>query len=79
MLLIQSTEKHSFTMHMLIENGCSTPSGLFSRVAKLIKSLDGTIQGDPTAMTIYTLGITSLLGWLRKLYNKSTEQLPSHK
>ena len=61
MLLIQSTEKDSFTMHMLIEKGCSTPSSLFSHIANLIKSLDGTIQGDPTAMTIYTLGITSLL------------------
>ena len=66
-------------MHILIEKGCSTPSSLFSHIANLIKSLDGTIQGDPTAMTIYTLGITSLLAWLSKLYNKSTEQLPSHK
>ena len=44
-----------------INNCYSIPSDLFVQGGKRLKSLEETTQGDPTAMAIYTLGITSLL------------------
>ena len=84
MVLIQSTEKHFFTIQKVlypaivtfINNCYSTPSDLFIQRGKVIKPLDGTTQGDPTAVAIYTLGIIPLLARLSKLYNESTEQPP---
>ena len=84
MVLIQSTEKHFFTIQKVlypaiatfINNCYSTPSDLFIQRGKVIKPLDRTTQGDPTALAIYALGIIPLLARLSKLCNESTEQPP---
>ena len=50
-------------------NKCySIPSDLF---------LEGTTQGDPAAMAIYSLGFKPLLVWLSNLSKEKTERFPS--
>ena len=52
-------------------NSCySSPTDLYIQGGRSIKSEQGTTQGAPTAMAIYTLGITPLLAWLSKKSNE---------
>ena len=52
-------------------NNCnSSPADLYIQGGRSIKSEEGTTEGDPTAMAIYTLGITPLLAWLSKKSNE---------
>ena len=54
-----------------INNCYSLPTDLYVQGGKLIKSEEGTTQGDPTAMAIYALGMTPFLAWLNKKSNES--------
>ena len=47
-----------------INNCYSIPVDIFVQGGKLLKSLEGTTQGDPAAMAIYAFRITLLLAWL---------------
>ena len=49
---------------MFINNCYSIPVDIFVQGGKLLKSLEGTTQGDPAAMAIYAFRITLLLAWL---------------
>ena len=64
------------TLATFINNCYSKPSDLFVQGGKLLKSLEGTTQGDPAAMAIYALGITPLLAWLSNLSNEKREKFP---
>ena len=55
-----------------INNCYSSPTDLYIRCGRSIKSEEGATQGDPTAMAIYSLGITSLLSWIRKKSNEGS-------
>ena len=57
-------------------NRYSTPSKLYIQGGISLKSEEGTTQGDPTAMAIYTLGITPLIAWLSKKSKENTNSPP---
>ena len=44
---------------------------------KCLKFLEGTTQGDPAAIAIYSLGFKPLLVWLNNLSKEKTERFPS--
>ena len=57
-----------------ITNCYSSPARLFITGGGEIKSLEGTTQGDPTAMAAYALAVTPLLSYLSQENNRNQRQ-----